>query len=303
MTFSVTILGSSAAIPLTHRNPTAQLVNVHEKLFLFDCAEGTQVQLRRSHIRLQKISCIFISHLHGDHYFGLMGLITTLHLLGRENELHIYAYYKLEEIINMHLDASKTILRYPLVFHAIDPEEHKVILDTDILSVSTIPMDHGFPTCGFLIKEKQGKPNIRKDFIEGRELDREDFVKIKDGMDYVDPDGKVFPNAEITTPPGAPRSYAYCSDTAYNERIIPIIKGVDLLYHEATFMEDRAGDAADKFHSTASQAATMAKKAKAGKLLIGHYSARYKDLNGLLQEAKAIFPDTLLTEDGQSISV
>ena len=220
MTFSVTILGSGAAIPLTHRNPSAQLINVHEKLFLFDCAEGTQVQLRKNRAGIHKIEHIFISHLHGDHYYGLMGLITSMHLLGREKPLHIYAYYQLEEIINMHLEVSKTTLKYPLEFHAIDPEKNEVLLETKIVVVSSIPMKHNFPTCGFLISEKEGKPNIRKEFLAGRELEHVDYRRIKDGEDYIDKEGKVYANSEITRSPGRPRSYAYCTDTAYAESII-----------------------------------------------------------------------------------
>ncbi len=303
MTFTVTILGSGAAIPLTHRNPSAQLINIHERLYLLDCAEGTQVQLRKNRVRLQKINHIFITHLHGDHYFGLMGLITTLHLLGREGELHIYAHAPLEEIIETQLKASNTTLRYPLHFHAVDPEKREVIMDDGIVEVSCLPMVHGFPTSGYIIKEKPGKPNIRKDFVKGRELNPSDYERIKNGDDYVDPAGKRFSNDEITIPPRPPRSYAYCTDTAYNEAIIPDISGVDLLYHETTFMEDRRKDAEAKFHSTAKQAATIAHKAKVGKLLIGHYSARYKDLDDLLNEARSVFPGTLLGVDGLSIEI
>jgi ribonuclease Z len=301
MAFSLTILGSGAAIPLTHRNPSAQLLNVRENLFLLDCSEGTQVQLRRNHVRLQKIGHIFITHLHGDHYFGLMGLITTLHLLGRENEMHIYAYHQLQELIELHLKASQTVLRYPLHFHAIDPEKHEKILDHEVAEVYSIPMKHNFPTCGFLIREKQKKLNIRKEFIEGKDLKHEDFRKIKDGEDYIDEKGKQYRNEDITHPPVMPRSYAYCTDTAYDEDIVPMIKDVDLLYHEATFMEDRKSDAEAKFHSTAAQAATIAKMANARQLVIGHYSARYKELDDLLGEAKAIFPETVLAQDGLTL--
>jgi len=299
----VTILGSGAAIPLTHRNPSAQVVNVHGKLFLFDCAEGTQVQLRRQHVRLQKIDHIFISHLHGDHYFGLMGLVTTLHLLGREQELHIYAYHQLEEIINMHLNASQTILRYPLVFHAIDPEKNTLILDNKVATVSTIPMKHNFPTCGFLIREKEAKPNIRKEFVKEKELAHEDFKKIKNGEDYTDQDGKLYANADITSPPKPARSYAYCTDTSYDESIVPIVNGVDLLYHEATFMEDRKADAGAKFHATAKQAAAIARLAGAKRLAIGHFSARYMDLEGLLEEAREVFSETVLAEEGITLTL
>jgi ribonuclease Z len=303
VTFSVTILGSGAAIPLTHRNPSAQLINVHGQFILFDCAEGTQVQLRRQHISLQKIDHIFISHLHGDHYFGLMGMITTLHLLGRENELHLYAYHQLEEIIRMHLHASQTVLRYPLIFHAINPEQNGMIMDSQHATISTIPMNHNFPTCGFLVREKEAKPNIRKDFLVGKKLENEDYRKIKDGADYIDQDGKVYPNADITRPPRTPRSYAYCSDTAYDESIAALVKGVDVLYHEATFMDDRKEDAAAKYHATAKQAAMIAKLAGAKKLVLGHFSARYKELDGLLAEAKEVFPDSVLAEEGTTLTL
>ena len=303
MSFSVTILGSGAAVPLSYRNPSAQLVNVNEHIFLFDCSEGTQVQLRRNHVSLQKIRHIFITHLHGDHYFGVMGLITTMHLLGRENELHIHAYHQLEDLIERHLHASQTRLRYPLIFHSIEPDKHKMVLDHKAAEVYTIPMKHDFPTCGFLIREKEKQRNIRKDFLEGKELEHEDYRRIKKGEDYVDKNGKVYENIDITHAPHPPRSYAYCTDTAYDERIIPMVRDVDLLYHEATFMEDRKADAEAKFHSTAAEAATIAKKANAGQLVIGHFSARYKELDDLLAEARAVFPNTVLADDGLTLSL
>ena len=261
------------------------------------------MQLRRSRLRLQKINHIFISHLHGDHYFGLIGLITSFHLLGREKELNIYAHKDLEKIIQQQLKSSQTVLRYPLKFNHIDPGKCKVILDDRFVNVSTIPMNHDFPTCGFLIREKAGKPNIKKDFIEGKNLSNEDFRSIKDGKDYRDEEGNLFKNEDITTPPQPPRSYAYCSDTAYYEEIIPVVKDVDLLYHEATFTEDRAADAEAKYHSTAKQAARIAKKANARKLVLGHFSARYKDLEPLLLEAKEVFPETILAYDGLIIEL
>lgn len=303
MRFNVTILGCGAAIPLTHRNPTAQLVNVNEQLFLFDCAEGTQVQLRRARVRMQKINHIFISHLHGDHYFGLIGLITSLHLLGRESPLHIYAHPDLEQIIEIQLSSSQTILRYELVFHGIDPYSHSLILDNSAIEVHTIPMHHNFPTAGFLIREKQAKPNIRKDFVQNRDLANNEYKAIKEGSDYVDKEGRVYRNSDITIPPRVPRAYAFCSDTAYNEKLVPVLKGVDLLYHEATFMDDRKADAEAKFHATASQAAAIASKAGVKRLIIGHYSARYRELEGLLAEAQNIFPDTILAEDGLVVDI
>jgi ribonuclease Z len=219
-------------------------------------------------------------------------------LLGRENELHIYAYHQLEELIEMHLKASQTTLRYPLRFHSIDPRKHERILDHEVADVYTIPLNHNFPTCGFMITEKQKKLNIKKEFIEGKDLKHEDFTKIKDGKDYTDENGKLYRNEDITHPPAIARSYAYCTDTAFDEGIVPMIKDVDLLYHEATFMEDRKADAEAKFHSTAAQAATIAKMANAQQLVIGHYSARYKELDDLLNEARAVFPETVLAQDG-----
>jgi len=303
MTFTVSVLGSGAAIPMIHRNPSAQLINVHEKLFLFDCGEGTQVQLRKNRVRLQKINHIFISHLHGDHYFGLIGFITSMHLLGREKDLHIFAHPSLEKIIKLHLETSQTILKYGLIFHAIDPSLNEVILDNSTVTVSTLPMNHNFPTCGFLIREKQGRPNIRKDFVAGHDLSIDDFRLIKAGNDFIDADGHVYPHADITIPPGEARAYAYCTDTAYYEPLVPLIHEVDLLYHEATFMDDKEKDAEAKFHSTARQAAAIAKKAEVKKLMLGHYSARYKNLDGLLSEAKDVFPETILAEDGLVVEV
>ena len=303
MNFTVTILGSGAAIPLLGRNPSAHIVNVNERLYLLDCAEGTQVQLRKYHIRMQRIEQIFISHLHGDHYYGLMGLITTFHLLGRKTPLHLFAPPELDGIIRLQLETSRTVLQYPLHFHGIDTSLAAQIHEDRNVEVSTIPMQHNFPSCGFLIREKRSKRNIRKDFIEGRSLSPLDYRRIKSGNDYEDENGVVHANHDITTPPPSPKAYAYCTDTAYSESIIPLIKGVDLLYHEATFMEDRASDAAAKFHSTARQAATIAAKAGAKKLLIGHYSARYKTLEMLLDEAQNVFPDTILAQDGLKVEI
>ena len=303
MNFKVIILGSGAAIPLLSRNPSAQVVNVKEHLYLLDCAEGTQLQLRRNQVRMQRINHIFISHLHGDHYYGLMGLVTTFHLLGRKESLHVYAHPDLEKIIHLHLDTSKTILQYPLLFHGIDPNENTMIHQDKFVTVTTIPLEHNFPACGFLIREKQAKRNIRKEFLTDKSLSPIDYRRIKNGEDYEDEHGDIHANGDITLPPRKPRAYAYCSDTAYSEAIIPVIRDVDLLYHEATFMENRAADAAAKFHSTARQAALIASKAGVQRLIIGHYSARYKTLDDMLAEAKEVFPDTMLAEDGLSFEL
>lgn len=260
MTFSVTILGSNSAIPTLLRNPSAHLLNVNERLFLVDCAEGTQIQLRKSRIHFQRIRHIMISHLHGDHYYGLIGFITTLHLLGRKEELHIYSPPGLEEIIAIQLDASKTTLTYQVIFHTLMSDEAETIFEDDRVSVRAFPLLHSVPTYGFLFREK----------IWVRKVEEK-------------------------------RSYAYCSDTAYNENIIPDILGVNLLYHEATFMQNMAGAAAEKMHSTTVEAAEIAKKSHVKKLVIGHFSARYDDLLPLLAEAREVFPETILAEDGITI--
>ncbi len=303
MVFSVTILGSNSAIPTLKRNPTSQLLNHNERLFLIDCAEGTQIQLRRSHIRMQRINHIFISHLHGDHFFGLIGLISSMHLLGRTKELHLFAPPQLEDIIDIQLNASQTELNYPLIFHPINPDANETIYEDDKLIISTIPLNHRIPTCGFLFKEKKGKRRIRKQMVKDMNIPVDDIVKIKDGADFTNTEGTIYKNAEITEQPNAPRSYAYCSDTAYHEAIIPIITNVSLLYHEATFMQEKADVAAEKFHSTAIEAATIAKKANAEKLIIGHFSNRYENVSQLLEEAVTVFPNTDTARDGQTYDV
>lgn len=303
MTFTVTILGSGAAIPTTDRNPTAHVVNVRNRMILLDCGEGTQMQIRRSGIKLQKISHVFISHLHGDHYFGLIGLINTMHLLGRTQELHVFGIEPLGQLINMQLEMSRTTLLYPLIFHAIDSEAARIILDDEQLTVTSIPLNHRVPTCGFLISEKLSLRKIRKDFVKNVKVPVPFYDQIRKGEDYIDENGAVFPNGLITEDPPPAKSYAYCTDTAFHEPIIPVIRNCDLLYHEATFMEDKAEDARAKFHSTAREAATIAQRANAKKLVIGHFSARYNDAEGLLMESKEVFPETILATDGLKIEV
>ncbi|MCK4361247.1 MAG: ribonuclease Z [Bacteroidales bacterium] len=303
MTFSLTILGSGSAIPTLTRNPSAQLLNVHEKIFLIDCAEGTQLQLKKFKFRLQKIDHIFISHLHGDHFFGLIGLISTLHLLGRKNEMHVYAPAELEEIIDIQFKASGTILRFPLIFHYLHQKTSEIIYEDKNIKLRSFPLNHSIPTWGFVFREKQKERNIRKDFIIEKNIPVTEILKIKKGEDYVDENGKIYKNPEITLNPQEPRSYAYCSDTRYFEPVIPFIKDVDVLFHEATFMQDKVKNAIENFHSTAIEAATIAKKAGVNKLIIGHYSARYKNAELLLSEAKSIFPNTILAEDGLKVDM
>ncbi len=303
MVFNVTILGCNSAIPTIKRNPTSQIANHNERFFMIDCAEGTQLQLRKRRIKIQRINHILISHLHGDHFFGLIGLISTMHLLGRNKELHIYAPAPLEEILNIQLKASQTELVYPLIFHAIDPDKVDIIYEDDKLAITTIPLDHRIPTCGFLFKEKLGKRKLKKEKLSELNIPVTEFANLKNGADFIDNDGKVIKNEKLTDDPYPIRSYAFCSDTGYTESIIPIIKDVDLLYHEATFAQDKVEVAREKFHSTAVDAATIAKKAHAKKLIIGHFSTRYESSDPLEEEAKAVFKNTMAASDGKKIDI
>jgi ribonuclease Z len=303
MEFKITILGSNSAIPTLKRNPTAQLINHNQKIFLIDCGEGTQMQLRRYRLKLQRISRIFISHLHGDHYFGLIGLISTMHLLGRNDELHVYAPEPLENILKIQLEASQTELNYPFHFHTIDPDANEVIYENEKLTVSTIPMNHRIPTCGFLFREKQGNRKLLKEKISELNIPVEKLLPIKKGEDFLDEEGNLHKNEMLTAEPCRARTYAYCSDTKYHEPIIPIVKDVDLLYHEATFLHDRADGAAEKYHSTAIEAATIAKKAGVKKLMIGHFSNRYENADELLEEARSVFENTFLAAEGKAFDL
>ena len=296
--FNITILGSNSAIPTLLRNPSSQVVNINEQLYMIDCADGTQVQLRKYKIKFKRINHIFISHLHGDHYFGLIGLISSFHLLGRKNDLHIYAPPQLEKIINIQFEASKTVLNYPLHFHYLHQNITETIFENNIITVKAFTLEHSIPTWGFIFSEKQGKRNIIKSFADEMSIPNNEYLKIQNGANFTDSDGKIYKNKSITTDPPKVRSYAYCSDTGYFEKIIPVIKDVNVLYHESTFAEDKKESAKEKFHSTAKDAARIAQKANVKKLLLGHYSSRYKDTSPLLEEAKSIFPNTALSYDG-----
>ncbi|NVO21015.1 MAG: ribonuclease Z [Bacteroidetes bacterium] len=301
--FNITVLGSSSAIPTTERNPTAQLINHNDHLFLIDCGEGTQVTLRKMHIHFQKINHIFISHLHGDHFFGLIGLISSMHLLGRTKKLTVYGPPDLKEILDLQLRVTWTELQYPLVFHPTQADKPEQIFDNESLSVFSFPVLHRIPTTGFIFKEKQGERRIRKEAISLFNIPLHEIASIKKGSDFRDSKGILHSNASLTIDPYPVRSYAYCADTAYFEEIIPVIKGVDLLYHETTFMQDKAANAAEKFHSTTKEAATIALKAGAKRLIIGHYSARYDDLQPLLLESREVFPQTELAYEGLKVSI
>jgi len=301
MTFSVTVLGSSSALPTSSRFPTAHLLNANERFFLIDCGEGTQIQLRKYQIRFSKINHIFISHLHGDHYFGLFGLISSLSLLGRTNDLNIYSHPELEEILNFQLKYYD--LGFNLLFHAIQDKFAGLIYEDKQIMVSTFPLKHRVASNGFVFKEKQKEKNLIKDMIPYYHLGIRDILKIKNGDDFIDQNGNVIPNQRLTHPAKEPRSYAFCSDTAYDPTIIEHINGVNILYHESTFAENLAKRAEETGHSTAKQAAQIAHLAEVKKLLLGHFSARYKDLSIFQQEAKEIFSEVENVIEGHTYKI
>ena len=303
MSFKITILGSNSALPTSGRYPTSQLVNVSEHYFLIDCGEGTQMQLRKGRMRFNSINNIFISHLHGDHCFGLIGLISTFSLLGRKSDLHIYGHSDLEKIFSPQIKYFCRELTYKIVFHNISPQINEVIYENKHITVSTIPLNHRIPTCGFLFKEKEKLRHLRKDMIDFYQIPISRLKDIKAGEDFITDDEKVVPNHRLTTPADPSRSYVFCSDTGYSESIIPIIKDVDLLYHEATFLSDLSEMAKKTWHSTAGDAAKIAKKAEVKKLIIGHFSSRYHDLSLFEEEAKQFFPNVELAIEGKVFSI
>ncbi len=298
MKFEVLILGSSSATPIYGRHPTAQLVNVNEQLYLIDCGEGTQVQLIKYGVRSNRIKHIFISHLHGDHYLGLIGLISSMHLVGRKDELHVYGPPGLTEIVDLHFFHSQTVLRYPLHMHTTQDNVTDVIFENDNLLVSSFPLDHRIACTGFRFDEKQRLPTINREKTEAIGVPGEYLSLIKRGHDYTAPDGTVHRWGDLTIAAPPARSYAYCSDTVRTASYLPFIQQVDLLYHEATFLHEMLDRAVDTYHTTALQAAEVAAEVGAKKLLIGHYSARYKELNPLLQESKTVFAETQLALEG-----
>ena len=297
MMFDVTILGSASAIPTKKRFPSAQLINMLGHLFLVDCGEGAQMQLIRSGTGLQKIERIFISHLHGDHFFGLPGLITSMHLTGRTEPLHVYADNELPGIINPVINYSHKNLGFEIVFHELILEKSELLFENDNLLIKSIPLQHGINTWGFIFEEKEKARNIDKGFVQKYNPDIDDIKAIKAGADFVDKTGEIHSNEKITRTPEPPRIYGYCSDTQYFDELAAQVKSVTTLYHEASFMESDKELAKERNHSTAAQAASTAYNANCKKLILGHFSARYKALDGLLQEAKHIFPNTYLAED------
>jgi ribonuclease Z len=303
MRFELTILGSSSATPIFNRNPTAQALNINERLYLIDCSEGTQQQMLRFDVKASRIDHIFISHLHGDHYLGLVGLISSMHLNGRTKPLKIYGPPQLKEIIDLQLNYSQTTLQYAMEFKFTDPDKAEIILDNQDITVESIPLDHGIPCTGFLFREKKRQRKLLKDKLAEFSIPVEYFSALKKGADYVAPDGTIFRNDTLTADSETPKTYAYCSDTLYNEKYFKQISNVTLLYHEATFLNNMLERANETRHTTALQAAEVAVKTHAKKLLIGHFSARYKTLNELLDEARSIFPETELAIEGKTFLI
>jgi ribonuclease Z len=303
LSFKITILGSSGALPAYGRYTTSQLVEIQSRHFLVDCGEGAQMQLMRLQANFHRINHIFISHLHGDHYLGLMGLIFTMHLQRRVNDLHIYSHRGLDEIITTHLRYSRSAPSFKMIFHLLEKGKREIIFEDDALTVETIPLSHRIRCSGFLFREKLKPRRIDKIKLPPGLLIQQ-IAGLKNGHDVVDENGVVlYSNESLTLEPKKSRSYAYCSDTAFDEGLSSQLKNIDLLYHEATFMSDEDSKAKDTFHSTAEQAATIAKLANAGKLLLGHFSARYKDLGPVLDEAKQIFNSTELAIEGQEFII
>ena len=303
MKFSVTILGSSSALPTSDRNPTAHVLNAHERFFLIDCAEGTQAQLRRYRVPMGRIHHIFISHLHGDHFYGLFGLLSSFGLLGRRVPLHLFGPDPLRMVLENHFGKVVEPLPFPIVFHCHAYDGPNLILEDERLEVTSFPLDHKIPTVGFLFREKPRLKNIRPEVIEQFSLGFKDIYSIKKGFDYETPAGDKIPNALLTLDPAPVRSYAYCSDTKYKPSLAEILRGVDLLYHEATYQDIHRERARVTSHSTARQAAEMARLAGAHQLIIGHFSARYKNLTPLIEEAKTVFPPTIEAVDGLEVGI
>ncbi len=296
--FQVTILGNGSAVPTAYQNLSAQLVQYGHRRFLVDCGEGTQMQMIKYQVSRKNLSHIFISHLHGDHYFGLVGLVSTMHLFGREQPLHIYGPEPLEEIIQRQMDASDTRLKFPLVFHVLQ-KAGKIYSDNN-LEISCFPLNHRIATFGFVFREKERERNLQKDFVRRYSPGVEQMHRIKQGADFLLPDGDVLRNEDITLDPPLSRSYAYCSDTLFDPDIVPFVRSVDLLYHEATFDDAMADIAAEKYHATARQAAQIAKAASVGELLLGHFSARFSDTAHLLEEARGVFKNTRKSGEGMT---
>ena len=301
--FELHILGCGSALPTTRHFATSQVVNLRDKLFMIDCGEGAQMQLRKSRLKFSRLNHIFISHLHGDHCFGLMGLISTFGLLGRTAELHIHSPKGLEEVLTPMLNFFCHTLAYKVIFHEFDTRQTSVVYEDRSMTVTTIPLQHRIPCCGFLFAEKARPNHIIRDMVDFYKVPVYELNRIKNGSDYVTPEGEVIANTRLTRPSDPPRKYAYCSDTIFRPEIVKQLSGVDLLFHEATFAESELARAKETYHTTAAQAARIALEAGVRQLVIGHFSARYEDESILLKEASAVFPNTILAKENLCISL
>lgn len=303
MTFEVTILGSSSATPVYNRNPTAQLLNCNEKFYLIDCGEGTQQQLIKFGLKASKIDYVFISHLHGDHYFGLIGLLSSMHLNGRIKPLYIFAPLALREILELQFKHSDTHLRYELIYHVIEADKSTLIFENSDVSVETIILNHRIPCTGFKFTEKKRLRKLVVEKLEAANVPIEYYPILKRGVDLTLPNGDVYLNVDYTTDSATPKSYAYCSDTLMDQRYFDIIKNCDTLYHEATFLHEMLDRATETHHTTALQAAQIAQYVGAKKLLLGHFSSRYKTLGPILEEAKTVFENVELALEGHTYQI
>lgn len=300
MSFELTILGSNSALPTSNRYPTAQVLEVPGRCFLIDCGEGTQIQIRRNKISFAKIHHIFISHLHGDHFYGLIGLISSMNLMGIKHDLHIYAPSELKDLIQPQLNYLRGELSAKPIFHPLNFKKPQIIFEDKKLEIISFPVKHSIPTCGFLFKEKQKPANIKKEMIKAYDIPIAKIKDIKAGEDFITQEGRTIPNSNLCTPPPQPTSYAFCTDTAFYPPTAEIIKGVSLLYHESTFLEKLKDLAAKTLHSTAKQAAQMAQLSEAKKLVIGHFSARFKNTDDFVAEAKEVFENTEAAIEGKT---
>jgi ribonuclease Z len=304
MPFQLTILGTSSALPTSNRYPTAQILNVSGRFFLIDCGEGTQTQMRKYRIGFSKINHIFISHLHGDHIFGLIGLISTFGLIGRTNDLHIYSHSELQKYLSPQIEfLYANELSFKIIFHPLNFKKEQKIFEDSKVTVYSFPLDHRISTCGFRFEEKPALPNLIPSKIEEYQIPIRERQQIKEGGDFITSDGCVIPNSELTKNKHLARTFAFCSDTRYNESYIESVRNVDLLYHEATFASDNKDLAQTTYHSTGEDAAQVALKAEVSKLIIGHFSARYKDHTVILKEAQSIFQNTEAITEGEVFQI
>ena len=301
--FEVTILGAGSASPTLTRNPSSQLLNLSETYFLIDCGEATQIQLRKNKLSWAKIDHIFISHLHGDHYLGLLGLLQSMHLLGRKKTLHLYCFPELKEIIDIQNKYSFTVLNYEIEYHFLSSKKHEKIAETKHVCIYSFPLNHRIPCVGFLFKELESPRKIIKENLSKHNVSTAEIHKLRKGLNAFDEEGKEISYQLLTEASYQPRSYAYCSDTKYDERLIDYLKEVDVLYHEATFLNDLKDRATATFHSTAEQAALIAKKAQVKKLILGHYSARYHSIDEFLVEAEQVFNNVFLAKEGLTFKI